>query len=253
MAGHRDNELGLAEQVSLALIVEGVDHGWAIGTVLAPDGDVGRIWSLSRSLTYRAIDQLVDRRLVSRRGTGAGRGRERSLLRATAAGRRTATVWLASPVEHLRDVRSELLLKLALRERSGLSKDELLRAQRDRFAPGIESLTAHADDAGDAVARWRAESARAVRRFLDGELYASGRMTAQRPPTTLRLSARNQLNATVERISHGDVMSSVRTRLPDGQALTSVVTNDALGDLDVTEGDAVLVVVKSTEAMLAKS
>ncbi len=251
MAGHRDNELGLAEQVSLALIVEGVDHGWAIGTVLAPDGDVGRIWSLSRSLTYRAIDQLVDRRLVSRRGTGAGRGRERSLLRATAAGRRTATVWLASPVEHLRDVRSELLLKLALRERSGLSKDELLQAQRDRFAPGIESLTAHADDA-DAVARWRAESARAVRRFLDGELYASGRMTAQRPPTTLRLSARNQLNATVERISHGDVMSSVRTRLPDGQALTSVVTNDALGDLDVTEGDAVLVVVKSTEAMLAK-
>ena len=236
----------------MALIVEGVDHGWAIGTVLAPDGDVGRIWSLSRSLTYRAIDQLVDRRLVSRRGTGAGRGRERSLLRATAAGRRTAKVWLASPVEHLRDVRSELLLKLALRERSGLSKDELLRAQRDRFASGIESLTAHADD-GDAVARWRAESARAVRRFLDGELYASGRMTAQRPPTTLRLSARNQLNATVERITHGDVMSSVRTRLPDGQALTSVVTNDALGDLDVTEGDAVLVVVKSTEAMLAKS
>ena len=74
----------------------------------------------------------------------------------------------------------------------------------------------------------------------------------QRPPTTLRLSARNQLSATVERITHGDVMSAVRTRLPDGQALTSVVTNDALGDLDVAEGDAVLVVVKSTEAMLAK-
>jgi molybdopterin-binding protein len=250
MAVH-DEQLGLAEQVCLALIVEGVDHGWAIGTLLAPDGEVGRIWSLSRSLTYRAIDQLVDRRLVSRRGVAAGRGRERSLLRATSSGRRSAAAWLASPVAHLRDVRSELLLKLALRERSGLSKDELLRAQRDRFAPGIESLTAHADD-GDAVARWRAESARAVRRFLDGELYASARTATQRPPTTLRLSARNQLDATVERISHGDVMSAVRTRLPDGQALTSVVTNDALGDLDVTEGDAVLVVVKSTEAMLAK-
>ena len=66
------------------------------------------------------------------------------------------------------------------------------------------------------------------------------------------MSARNQLSATVERITHGDVMSAVHTKLPDGQRLTSVVTNDALGDLDVTEGDAVLVVVKSTEAMLAK-
>ena len=244
--------LGLAEQVCLTLVVEGVDHGWAIGTVLAPEGELGRIWSVSRSLTYRAIDQLIDRRLVGRRrGTATGRGRDRSLLRATAAGRRTATAWLATPVAHLRDVRSELLLKLALRERSGLSSDELLRAQRDQFTPVIAALTASVDD-GDAVARWRAESARAVRRFLDGELYASARTGTQHPPTTLRLSARNQLNAMVERINHGDVMSAVRTRLPDGQALTSVVTNDALGDLDVTEGDAVLVVVKSTEAMLAK-
>jgi molybdopterin-binding protein len=244
--------LGLAEQVCLTLVVEGVDHGWAIGTVLAPEGELGRIWSLSRSLTYRAIGQLIDRRLVGRRrGTATGRGRDRSLLRATAAGRRTATAWLAKPVAHLRDVRSELLLKLALRERSGLTSDELLRAQRDQFTPVIAALTASVDD-GDAVARWRAESARAVRRFLDGELYASARTATQRPPTTLRLSARNQLNVTVERIDHGDVMSAVRTRLPDGQALTSVVTNDALGDLDVTEGDAVLVVIKSTEAMLAK-
>ena len=108
--GADGEQLGLAEQVCLALVVEGVDHGWAIGTVLAPDGELGRIWSLSRSLTYRAIDQLIDRRLVSRRGTATGRGRERSLLRATAAGRRTAMASLAQPVDHLRDVRSELLL-----------------------------------------------------------------------------------------------------------------------------------------------
>ena len=133
----------------------------------------------------------------------------------------------------------------------GLPVDDLLRSQRDRFAPLIESLTVHAES-GDTVARWRVENARAVRRFLDGELHASSRPGLQRPPTTLRLSARNQLSATVERITHGDVMLAVHTRLPDGQRLTSVVTNDALGDLDVTEGDAVLVVVKSTEAMLAK-
>jgi molybdopterin-binding protein len=246
-----DVDLDLAGHTCLALVTEGVEHGWAIGSLLAPDGDLGRIWTLSRSLTYRALDQLIERRLVARRGMAQGRGRQRSLLRATVAGRKAASDWLDRPVAHLRDVRSELLLKLALRQRSGLPVDGLLRSQRDRFAPLIESLTVGAQN-GDAVARWRAESARAVRRFLDGELHASSRPGVQRPPTTLRLSARNQLSATVERITHGDVMSAVRTRLPDGQGLTSVVTNDALGDLDVAEGDAVLVVVKSTEAMLAK-
>jgi molybdopterin-binding protein len=68
----------------------------------------------------------------------------------------------------------------------------------------------------------------------------------------LRLSARNQLRATVVEITHGDVISAVRTELPDGQRLTSVITNDALGDLDLAAGDPVLVVVKSTEAMLAR-
>jgi molybdopterin-binding protein len=98
-----------------------------------------------------------------------------------------------------------------------------------------------------------------VRRFLDGEPHATGRGEAR--PAALaglggtqrvRLSARNQLHATVEEIGHGDIVSAVRTRLPDGQRITSVITNDALDDLDVAEGDDVLVVVKSTEAMLAK-
>ena len=164
----------------------------------------------SRSLTYRAIDQLVERRLVMRRGTAQGRGRERSLLRATSAGRQAARAWLDRPVAHLRDVRTELLVKLALRQRTGMPCEDLLRRQRDQFGPVIDSLTTLGDD-GDAVARWRAESARAVRRFLDAELYGSSRRRSQRPPTTLRLSARNQISATVERITHGDVMSVVHT------------------------------------------
>lgn len=251
MAAQRVDELGLAEHTCLALVCEGIEHGWAIGSLLAANGGLGRIWTLSRPLTYRAIDQLVERRLVVHRGTAQGRGRERLLLRATAAGRKAAAAWLDRPVDHVRDVRSELLLKLALRERAGLSSGELVSKQREHLSPVIESLNALAES-GDAVARWRAESARAVRRFLDGELHGPGRRGGQRAPTTLRLSARNQLNATVERITHGDVMSAVRTTLPDGQTLTAVVTNDALADLDVAEGDPVLVVVKSTEAMLAK-
>lgn len=244
------NQLGLAEHACLALVSEGIEHGWAIGTLLAANGDLGRIWTLSRPLTYRAIDQLVERRLVSRRGTAQGRGRQRSLLRVTAAGRREAVAWLGRPVDHVRDVRSELLLKLALGERAGLPTDDLVAAQRQQFAGVFDSLIA--SPAEDAVDRWRRESARAVRRFLDGELHVEHRSDALPPAMAIRLSARNQLSATVETIGHGDIVSAVRTRLPDGQRITSVITNEALDDLDVAEGDAVLVVVKSTEAMLAK-
>jgi PadR family transcriptional regulator AphA len=249
MTPQRD-DLDLAEHTCLALVAEGIDHGWAIGSLLAADGPLGRIWTLSRPLTYRAVDQLVERRLVSRRGTAQGRGRQRSLLRATSAGRRVAGDWLDRPVGHLRDVRTELLLKLALRQRAGLGNDQLLVDQREQFAEVIASLTAA--DSVDAVARWRGENARATRRFLDGELFAVRRAGSGRAaPTELRLSARNQLRATVEHVDHGDVVSAVRTRLPDGQSITAVITNDALADLDIAEGDAVLVIVKSTEAMLA--
>ena len=75
----------LGEHVALALVAQGEEHGWAVGTRLAPDGDIGRIWTLSRALTYRAIELLVERGLVARRGTAQGRGGDRTLLRPTAA------------------------------------------------------------------------------------------------------------------------------------------------------------------------
>src|SRR6187402_1525349 len=98
------DELSLAEHVCLALIAGGASHGWAVGTLLAPDGELGRIWSLSRPLTYRAVDNLVGKDLISRRGVAAGRGRDRVLLAATPPGRRLVAAWLDEPVEHLRDV-----------------------------------------------------------------------------------------------------------------------------------------------------
>ena len=78
-------ELSFAEWVCLTLVSQKVSHGWALGTMLAPDGELGRIWTLSRPLTYRAIDGLVDKRLITRRGQAAGRGRDRVILAPTAA------------------------------------------------------------------------------------------------------------------------------------------------------------------------
>ena len=67
-------EPSFAEWVCLTLVNQKVSHGWALGTMLAPDGELGRIWTLSRPLTYRAIDGLVDKRLITRRGPGRRTG-----------------------------------------------------------------------------------------------------------------------------------------------------------------------------------
>jgi PadR family transcriptional regulator AphA len=80
------------------------------------------------------------------------------------------TRWLGEPVAHVRDVRTELLLKLALLHRARKSPAALLRRQRELLAPTVDGLRAHLDAAEgfDAVlARWRMESAEAVKRFLD--------------------------------------------------------------------------------------
>ena len=239
-----------AEWVCLTLITQRVSHGWALGTMLASRGELGRIWTLSRPLTYRAIDGLVDKGLITRTGQAAGRGRDRVILAPTAPGRRLARKWLDTPVEHLRDVRTELLVKLCLRDRAGLDNLSLLATQQALFEPAIDALTStHPDD--DLVDLWRRESARAVRRFLDQALHPADRHESAKPE--LRLSARNQLHGTVIAVHHGEVMSTVKAILGDGQRLTAAITKEAAADLDLAPGDAVIVIVKATEVIIAKA
>jgi DNA-binding PadR family transcriptional regulator len=169
-------ELSLGDHAVLALLTEQPRHGWAIVRELAPTGEVGRVWTLSRPLAYRALDTLTARRLIRATGTERGGGPRRTILTATATGRREVDGWLAAPVGHLRDVRTELLLKLVLLERRGGDPRRLLRAQQRAFRTRFAALDAagSADDA-DLVDAWRHESAEAVRRFLATALRRGGR------------------------------------------------------------------------------
>src|SRR5207244_2890782 len=109
--------------------------------------------------------------LVAAVGVEEGdRGPQRRLLQVTPVGRRAVTRWSGEPVAHVRDVRTELLLKLALLHRARKSPAPLLRRQREALGPTLDGLRSQleAADGFDAVlARWRMESAEAVERFLD--------------------------------------------------------------------------------------
>ncbi len=159
---HKDAQL--ARDVVLALITHHPTHGWAIKEQLSPEGDLGQAWSLSKQLVYRAIDSLDDSGLVRRAQPKDGGGADRVIITATAAGKRATTEWLNAPVQHLRDVRTELVVKLMMRERFELPMSEFLLRQRAVFEPMINAI--EKAPSTTAVSLWRKESASSVRRFL---------------------------------------------------------------------------------------
>ena len=173
MSGKRGpDDLLLGEWACLGLLYAEPSHGFAIAAQLRPDADIGRIWSLSRPLTYRSLDQLVERGLVVPVGSEPGdAGPNRTILAATRAGRAQLRSWVRTPVEHLRDLRSELLLKIVIADRCGIVIGNMLVEQHDRLRSQAGSLAAGAFGADasvvDAVALWRFEAAQAGLRFLD--------------------------------------------------------------------------------------
>lgn len=154
----------LARNVVLVLVVQQPRHGWAVHEELSPAGEIGRAWTLSRQLVYRAIDSLVEDGLVRRATPKDGKGADRVVISATAKGRAHAMRWLDTPVPHLRDVRTELVVKVMLRERSSLPLRPFVARQREEFGPVFSAI--ERSTANGPVDLWRRESASAVRRYL---------------------------------------------------------------------------------------
>ncbi len=164
-----EQQLLLGEWACLGILYPAPTHGFAIAARLKPTGDVGRVWSLSRALTYRSLDQLTIRGYVAPVGQEPGiAGGKRTILAATRAGRAQLRKWLATPVIHLRDLRSELLLKLIIAEVCAIDVAQMLERQRALIAELAEAIIAQIEqEPGDVVALWRAESSDAALRFLD--------------------------------------------------------------------------------------
>lgn len=164
-----DDELLPGEWACLGVLAEGPSHGFAVASRLAPDGDIGRVWSCSRPLTYRAIDQLIGRGLLEETGSEPGTaGGSRTILRPTRRGRNALRRWLDRPSLHLRDLRSELLLKLVLSRANGVDVTDLVTRQRevvDDIRRGLVSRLRESPD--DLVVLWRLRSADAALRFLE--------------------------------------------------------------------------------------
>lgn len=65
------------------------------------------------------------------------------------------------------------------------------------------------------------------------------------------LSGRNQLRGFVDEIRSDGLLAQVRLRIGD-QALTAVITRDAVRELGLRRGDEAVAIIKSTEVMIGR-
>lgn len=243
-----ETTLDLSTGACLVLVAQGAGHGYDVARHFAPDGDVGSVLTLSRPVVYRAIKYLEAHGLVDASEAVGVRGQLKWTLACTSLGKKTAKRWLESPVEHLRDMRSEFLVKFLLIQRIGGDTVSFVRSQRSALESRSSRLIA--DHGRDVVALWRREQARAAMRFLD-ELEGAVTPRDVVAPSPLNLSARNQLRATIASVKHGDVLSTVRIDIDDNQSMTSTITREAVDSLRLAPGSRVVALCKATDVMIA--
>jgi molybdate transport system regulatory protein len=68
----------------------------------------------------------------------------------------------------------------------------------------------------------------------------------------LRISARNRLKGIVKSVEKDKVVAKVKLEITAPATITSLISSEAVEDLDIKKGDKVEAVIKATEVMIAK-
>ena len=166
--------LSLPEWLVLCVACEKPTPGFALTGLLSHEGSLGRIWHVPQPAIYRATRQLTRLGFVQ---MARNQGPDRWLVTATRTGHKAARGWLRRPVTHGRNVRPELILKLALLDRIGGDPQELLRDQRAEFAPLAAALASQVDattGTEHTLALWRHKTMSATMQFLDDATRRAG-------------------------------------------------------------------------------
>ncbi len=68
----------------------------------------------------------------------------------------------------------------------------------------------------------------------------------------MKLSARNQISGTIVSITPGAVNGSIKVDIGGGNVVTASITEEAIKELGLAEGDTVTVIVKASDVMIGK-
>jgi DNA-binding PadR family transcriptional regulator len=173
-----DHRLSTGDWAILAVLSEAPTHGFYLAQLFARRAELGFIWTIQRPQIYRGLEYLEAYGFITPlRQEESEAGPKRTLYAATKTGKRALTTWLSHPVEHVREGRSELLLKLVFLERRKLSPKKLLQAQRKQFErvrKTYQEQLVIAKSAERIVLKWRLETLQAALRFIGQQLTMKG-------------------------------------------------------------------------------
>jgi DNA-binding PadR family transcriptional regulator len=164
--------LTLIEGAVLGLLVREPAHGFAVAKEFEPQTRIGSIFSAQRPVVYRALNTLSAKHLIAtvEAAESSSSGPARVVRAATDEGRARAMAWILTPVDHMRGVRVELLVKLALQDYLGIDSLPFIRQQYDTLQPIYASLRVDPYTLPVGFERtraiWRWENSEAVMRFL---------------------------------------------------------------------------------------
>lgn len=68
----------------------------------------------------------------------------------------------------------------------------------------------------------------------------------------MKISARNQISGTIAAITPGAVNGSIKVDIGGGNIVTANITEEAIKDLGLVEGDTVTVIIKASDVMIGK-
>jgi molybdopterin-binding protein len=68
----------------------------------------------------------------------------------------------------------------------------------------------------------------------------------------MKLSARNQLQGKIVEVRKGQTTANVKIEHAGGAIVTSSITNEAVDELKLQKGDAVVAVIKASDVMIGR-
>jgi molybdopterin-binding protein len=68
----------------------------------------------------------------------------------------------------------------------------------------------------------------------------------------MKLSTRNIIKGKVVEVKEGMIMAKVKVDVGNGNILTSLISAEAVNELDIKVGEEIKVLIKATSVMLAK-
>lgn len=161
-----------AQYAVLGLLQDTPAHGYQLQRSFMPDGDLGAVLPLEQASLYGALKDLAGHGLIQGVEARDGLRPPKTVYQLTAAGEHHLNGWLKRPVERLRQVRLDFLLKIYFtRTRGRRAVRSLVDAQVAACHEYLSQLEARAaetapDDFAYLVIESRTSAARSTLEWL---------------------------------------------------------------------------------------